>query len=182
MRPSPLIPDVASLLRATRKKEAERRQTLSSTACLAASAHPAQGALACRRSTAALARGTAGPQGSAPGHVFRDQSGTLDPMDRQPGRRSCASPRVLPAPSCHHPVSTSRTGHCAGRVMPDAARVQKRRNPCPRVPRSRSRQPFVTRLTPLHEERDRMALFVVSEFVKYCRIIKDNTLNFRRFF
>jgi len=39
-----------------------------------------QSALACRRSTAALARGTAGPQGSASGHVSRDQSGALDPI------------------------------------------------------------------------------------------------------
>ena len=29
---------------------------------------------------------------------FGRQSGALDPMDRQPGRGSCASPRVLPAP------------------------------------------------------------------------------------
>ena len=58
---------------------------------------------------------------------FGRQSGALDPMDRQPGRGSCASPRALPAPenqrnNCPRTVSTSRAGHDAGRLMPDAAR------------------------------------------------------------
>ena len=32
------------------------------------------------------------------------------------------------------PVSTSHAGHCAGRLMPDAARVQRGRTLCPRAP------------------------------------------------
>jgi hypothetical protein len=63
-------------------------------------------------------QGDVGPQGSASGHASGDSSGAHDLMDRQPGRRSCTSPRVLPAPSCHRPASTSRAGHSAGRVMP----------------------------------------------------------------
>ena len=42
------------------------------------------------------------------------------------GRRPCASPRALPAPEkrndCPRTASTSRAGHSAGRMMPDAAR------------------------------------------------------------
>jgi hypothetical protein len=37
---------------------------------------------------------------------------------RQPGRVSQASPRALPAPACPSPVSTSRAGPSAGRLMP----------------------------------------------------------------
>ena len=41
-------------------------------------------------------------------------------------RRPCAFPRVLPAPEkrtyCPRTASTSHAGHCAGRMMPDAAR------------------------------------------------------------
>ena len=53
-----------------RKQNADRRGSPCFT--FRRSAHPGQGALACRRSTAALARETAGPQGSASGHAFRD--------------------------------------------------------------------------------------------------------------
>ena len=47
-----------------------------------------------------------------------DSAGACEPMDRQPGRVSHASPRALPAPACPSPVSTSRAGHSAGRLMP----------------------------------------------------------------
>ena len=45
---------------------------VSSTAAPAGAARALQSALACRRSTVALARGTAGPQGSASGHASGD--------------------------------------------------------------------------------------------------------------
>ncbi len=53
-----------------------------------------------------------------PGQSFLGLAGACEPMDRQPGQVSHASPRALPAPSCHRPASTSRTGHSAGRLMP----------------------------------------------------------------
>jgi hypothetical protein len=77
-----------------------------------------QSAHACRRSTAVLARGTFVPKAQRQATASGDSSGAHDPMDRQPGRRPCTSPRVLPAPSCHRPASTSRAGPSAGRVMP----------------------------------------------------------------
>ena len=35
------------------------------------------------------------------------------------GEDLCAPPRALPAPACPSPASTSRTGHNAGRLMPE---------------------------------------------------------------
>jgi hypothetical protein len=59
----------------------------------------ASGALACRRSTTALARGTAGPQGSASGHASCDSAGAFGSTTPAPtgGRRPRAAPRALPA-------------------------------------------------------------------------------------
>jgi len=54
------------------EKEAERRETRSQRPRLAGTGRALRSALASRRSTAALARGTAGPQGSASGHASRD--------------------------------------------------------------------------------------------------------------
>ena len=47
------------------------------------------------------------------------RSGTAAPTG---GRRPHAAPRVLPAPSCPSPASTSRAGHSAGRHDAQAAR------------------------------------------------------------
>ncbi len=52
-------------------------------------------------------------------HASCNSAGACEPMDRQPGRVSHASPRALPAPACPSPVSTSRAGHNAGRLMPE---------------------------------------------------------------
>jgi hypothetical protein len=106
------------------KKEAERRQTqVRPTSAPCGAARTLQCAHACRRPTAALARGTFVASGSASGHASGDLAGAHDLMDRQPGRRPHASPRVLPAPeqirTCPRPVSTSRAGHSAGRMMPE---------------------------------------------------------------
>src|SRR5579863_627272 len=57
------------------KGEAERRETHVLTR--AAQRAPLRGALAFRRPTAALARETAGPQGSASGHASGDSPGRL---------------------------------------------------------------------------------------------------------
>jgi hypothetical protein len=119
-----LLPFATELERKKRRQNADRRGIKSCT---------------CRRSARppGRARLSASCRGSRQGDswsprlsvrpCFQGQSGALDPMDRQPGRRSCASPRVLPAPenqtkACPHPVSTSHAGHNAGRLMPDAAR------------------------------------------------------------
>jgi hypothetical protein len=100
------------------------------------SAHPGQGALACRRSTAALARGTAGPQGSASGHAFRDspERSILNGRPNQGAETKRLSTGVTRAATNPNPASTSQAGRCAGRLMPDAARVQRGRTLRPRAP------------------------------------------------
>ncbi len=105
-----------------RKKERKGSRTPKGAMSLAphlqGAARVRRDALAFRRSTAALAKGTAHPQGATQARASGDSAGACEPMDRQPGRVSHASPRALPAPSCHRPASTSRTGHSAGRLMP----------------------------------------------------------------
>jgi hypothetical protein len=78
-----------------------------------------QSAHACRRSTAALARETLVPKAQRQATLPETRPERLV-LKAAPtgGRRPRASPRVLPAPSCHRPASTSRAGHSAGRVMP----------------------------------------------------------------
>jgi hypothetical protein len=108
------------------RKEAERRQTRSQKLHLPAQRAPCGGALACRRPTAALARETVGPQGSASGHASEDQSGAFDPirppqsgggdLARLHGRYPC---RKTKRKNCPRPVSTSHAGHSAGRMMPE---------------------------------------------------------------
>ena len=102
-----------------KEKEAERRQALSATACLAASAHPAQGALACRRSTTALPLGLTHPK-VQPGPGFAEQA----PVDG-----GGIPPAFAPVPA-----STSHAGHNAGRHDVRAARVQRGRTLCPQAP------------------------------------------------
>jgi hypothetical protein len=116
-------------------KEAERRQT-----CSQLLHPPAQRALCKARSPVGVPLWLL-PEGQLVPKALRQatlrvtvrsaRSGTAAPTG---GRRPCAVPRALPAPSCHRPVSTSHTGRYAGRLMPDAARVQKGRTPCPRAP------------------------------------------------
>jgi hypothetical protein len=103
----------------TKKQDGERRQTLCSYLRARARHAPRQG----RARLSAFHRGFdqgdfRRPRLSAPGHASGDSAGAHDPMDRQPGRRSCASPRVLPAPSCHRPakhLARRHAGHSAGR-------------------------------------------------------------------
>ncbi len=102
----------------TKEKEAERRKAQVLAPHLQGAARVQRDAHAFRRSTAAPAKGTAHPQGATQARASGDSAGACEPMDRQPGRVSHASPRALPAPSCHRPASTSRTGHSAGRLMP----------------------------------------------------------------
>jgi hypothetical protein len=99
-------------------------------------------------------------------------------------RRPCASPCMIRKRECrfsgkipakdHAPlagvtragtnpsaVSTSHAGHCAGRLMPDAARVQRGRTLCPRAPDPLPpaiRHPAGV----LYEERDKGLLFLVA--------------------
>ncbi len=117
-----------------RKQNADRRGSPCFT--LRRSAHPGQGALACRRSTAALARETAGPQGSASGHAFRDSPERSIRYGRpnrgaETKRISTGVTRAETNPSA---ASTSHAGRCAGRLMPDAARVRRGRTLRPRAP------------------------------------------------
>ncbi len=135
-----------------RKQNADRRGSPCFT--LRRSAHPGQGALACRRSTAALARETAGPQGSASGHAFRDSPEHSVRYGR-PNRGAetlRVSTGVTRAETNPSAASTSRAGRCAGRLMPDAARVQRGRTLRPRAPHPlpASRRHW---LASLHEER-----------------------------
>ena len=135
-----------------RKQNADRRGSPCFT--LRRSAHPGQGALACRRSTAALARETAGPQGSASGHAFRDSPERSVRYGR-PNRGAetlRVSTGVTRAETNPSAASTSRAGRCAGRLMPDAARVQRGRTLRPRAPHPLP--PAIRhRLASLHEER-----------------------------
>ncbi len=87
---------------------------------------PLAGALACRRSTAVLAKGTAHPQGSASGQASRDAAGAFGPVrPPQPGGGDLAllhgryprRKKPVPVQRC-----TSRAGRSAGRLMPEAAR------------------------------------------------------------
>ena len=82
--------------RKKRKRNAGRREFASSASCDAAPPPPlpspacgggnGRGRHACRRSTAALAKGTIHPQGSASGHASWDLAGALDPVrPPQPG-------------------------------------------------------------------------------------------------
>ncbi len=124
--------------RTEKSKEAERRQTRVSLLHLAAKRAPWPGrarlsAFHCgsRQGDSWSPRLSVRPR--FPGSVRSVRSDTAAPTG---GRRPRASPRVLPAPEkhCPSPVSTSHTGHGAGRVMPDAARVQRGRTLCPRAP------------------------------------------------
>ncbi len=119
-------------------KEAERRQTRVSLLHLAAKRAPWPGRARLSAFHCGSCQGDSwSPRLSVrprfPGSVRRVRSLTAAPTG---GRRPRASPRVLPAPEkhCPSPVSTSHTGHGAGRVMPDAARVQRGRTLCPRAP------------------------------------------------
>ena len=111
-----------------RKQNADRRGSPCFT--LRRSAHPGQGALACRRSTAALPLGLLDPQGAS-----AMLSGRRCFAERPPhrGRRPCASPRAG-AETNPSSASTSRAGRCAGRLMSDAARVRRGRTLRPRAP------------------------------------------------
>jgi hypothetical protein len=126
------------------KRNAERRVVVTR----ARSARRAlRSALASRRPTAALARETAGPQGSAPGHATGDSpersilygrpnrgAETLrfavhDPEKWMPVFRQDHAPLAgvtragkTNETNCPRTASTSRAGHSAGRMMPDAAR------------------------------------------------------------
>ncbi len=107
-----------------RKQNADRRGSPCFT--LRRSAHPAQGALACRRSTAVLPRGLTHPLVRLRTRL-RGASTTMAGISRR--RR----PRLQRAPRT--PVIVP-----AG-MMSDTARARKRRNSRSRAPRSRSRQP-----------------------------------------
>ena len=83
---------------------------------------PLAGALASRRPTAALARGTAGPQGSAPGHASGDSPERSILWTANRGEDRARLHGCYPRRTNPRTVSTSRAGHNAGRLMPDAAR------------------------------------------------------------
>ncbi len=149
------IPDVALLIRATKeKREAERRQTQChnlparkrragrATEGAACAALPLSGALACRRSTTALAEGTYVTQGATQAML--------------PGTRS---ERALPAFACPSPVSTSRAGRSIGRHDARAARRAELMRPRPRAPHS-PLPPGITRTASL---RARLIRIICNE-------------------
>ena len=107
------------------KRNAERRVV--TTRALRARGALLRSALASRRPTAALARETAGPQGSAPGHASGDspERSILWTANRGEDRAHLHGSyprRKNQRNHCPRTVSTSRAGHDAGRLMPDAAR------------------------------------------------------------
>ena len=114
----PTIATVHERTDGRKKQQGSRTPTdASSKAAPAGAARTLRGALACRRSTAALARETAGPQGSASGHAFRDGPERSILYGRS--NRGAETLRVFAGvtragttnerPS---PASTSRAGHC----------------------------------------------------------------------
>jgi hypothetical protein len=107
-------------IRFRQQKEAERRQAQClQPPHLQGAARVQRDAHAFRRSTAALTRETLVPKAQRQATLpeTRPERSVLKAAPTW-GRRPRASPRALPAPSCHRPASTSRTGHSAGRVMP----------------------------------------------------------------
>jgi len=107
-----------------RKQNADRRGSPCFT--LRRSAHPAQGALACRRSTAVLPLGLTHPK-VRPRTRFRGADATMAGNSRR--RR----PRLQRAP--RRPVIVPAD------MMSETARARRRRNPRPRAPRLAPRQP-----------------------------------------
>src|SRR5665213_2182461 len=121
----PGVPCARPRLQTKGKRNAERRAV--TTRALRARGALLRSALASRRPTAALARGTAGPQGSAPGHASGDspERSILWTANRGEDRahlHGCYPRRKNQRNHCPRTVSTSRAGHDAGRRMPDAAR------------------------------------------------------------
>ena len=114
-------PTASKRKRKKRKKEAERRQAQVCNLRTFRAARALQSAHACRRSAAVLAKGTAGRPRLSVRPCFRRLGRSVRSCKPAPtgGRRPRASPRALPAPTCHRPVSTSRAGHSAGRMMPE---------------------------------------------------------------
>ena len=102
----------------TNKKEAERRQTQVSLRTFRYGARLAKRARLSAFHCGSRQGRQLVPKAQRQANASCDSGGAHDPMDRQPGRRSYASPRALPAPSCLSPASTSRTGRSAGRMMP----------------------------------------------------------------
>ena len=101
-----------------RKRNAGRRKFASSASCDAARA--LQSAHACRRSTAALAKGTIHPQGSAQAMLpetwpERSILNARPNRGAETSRFSTGVTRAAPVPVQR---STSRAGHSAGRMMP----------------------------------------------------------------
>ncbi len=112
-------------------------------------------------------------------HASCDSAGACEPMDRQPGRVSHASPRALPAPACPSPASTSRAGHNAGRLMPEPPeRGSDKPPPAGTAPRSAGRShPAGV----LHEERGG-ALILVTGLVSRLSRYESLTLLIARYF
>jgi hypothetical protein len=107
------------------KKEAERRQTLFLNRCaFRQSAHPAG-----RARLSAFHGGSrqrdAGPQGSAPGHAFRDPPERTILWTANRGEDRAPLHGRYPRRNNPGAASTSRAGRYAGRMMPEAARVQR---------------------------------------------------------
>jgi hypothetical protein len=87
-------------------------------ATVAAARARRRSAHAYRRSTAALAKESLSSPRRNPGQSFRRLGRSAASYGPPSGEDRCASPRALPAPSCHRPASTSRAGPSAGRLMP----------------------------------------------------------------
>jgi len=119
------------------EKEAERRETRSQRPRLAGTGRALRSALASRRSTAALARETAGPQGSASGHASGDSAGR-PVLDGRPNRGAetsrCSTgvTRAVLSPSSEHLTRRSLCRQGDAR----AARVRRGRTLRPRAPHS----------------------------------------------
>src|SRR5579875_2882062 len=116
-----------------RRRNADRRCSVTSAPPPLSSPHAGEdtgggaarallGALACRRSTAALTRGTAHPQGCQLQAMLRRTRPERLTLYGRPNRGAEAS-RVSTGVTRAAPVlverCTSRAGHCAGRMMPE---------------------------------------------------------------
>jgi len=186
---SPIGTLFASLRHCQQREEQKRRQNADrrvTNCCTCRRSARFAGALACRRSTAALARETAGPQGSASGHASGDSPGRSILYGR-PNRgaetlRFSAGVTRAGKTTNDYPrtVSTSHAGHSAGRLMPDAARERVVSPPAGTALAPLSVLPSAEGV--LHRARfDGHVLPKTATIVKSCRNSKDQALIFREF-
>ena len=151
---------------------------VSSTAAPAGAARALQSALACRRSTVALARETAGPQGSASGHA----SGDLDGRSIRYGRPNRGAETLRCSTGVTRAVLSPSSEHLTCRSL--CRQVDARRRPS-----AEGTNPLPASITPAPASysspagvlvRKASVGFLVLVFgnVKACHQIRDDDLDF----